>query len=198
MVFILPNCSLNILNISCVSINLTLGCMFSGKTSALLNVAKLNKLIGKNVLLINFNQDSRYSSSDKITTHDKVSIDCKTCGEDLMDVFKNYNQEYMDSQVICINEGQFFRNLVSFCLMACNQNKEIHVCGLDGDFQMRKFGQILDVIPMADEVVKKQALCAICRNGKKASFTKRLTNESSQKLIGNSNYIPVCRECHKN
>ena len=47
------------------------------------------------------------------------------------------------------------------------------------------------------EVVKKQALCAICRNGKKASFTKRLTNGSSQKLIGNTNYIPVCRECHK-
>ena len=32
---------------------------------------------------------------------------------------------------------------------------------------------------------------------KKASFTKRLSGESSQKLIGTTNYIPVCRECHK-
>ena len=62
---------------------------------------------------------------------------------------------------------------------------------------MNKFGQILDIIPLADEVVKKQALCAICRNGKRASFTKRLTKENVQKLIGSTNYIPVCRKCHK-
>ncbi len=62
---------------------------------------------------------------------------------------------------------------------------------------MKKFGHILDIIPIADEVVKKQALCAICKNGNKASFTKRLNGNSSQKLIGNDNYIPVCRECHK-
>jgi thymidine kinase len=76
-------------------------------------------------------------------------------------------------------------------------NKFVYVCGLDGDFQMKKIGNVLDIIPFADEVIKKQALCAICRNGKKASFTKRLSDESSQKLIGTNNYIPVCRKCHK-
>jgi len=68
---------------------------------------------------------------------------------------------------------------------------------LDGDFQMKKFGHILDIIPLADEVIKKQALCAICQNGKKASFTKRLSENHAQKIIGSSDYIPVCRECHK-
>ena len=77
------------------------------------------------------------------------------------------------------------------------KGKIVYVCGLDGDFQMEKFGHILDIIPLADEVIKKQALCAICQNGKRASFTKRLTGENVQKLIGSSNYIPVCRECHK-
>jgi len=60
---------------------------------------------------------------------------------------------------------------------------------------MEKFGQIIDVIPLADEVIKKQALCAICRNGKKAAFTKRLSDGEEQVIIGND-YIPVCRECH--
>jgi thymidine kinase len=182
-----------------MSINLTLGCMFSGKTSALLNAAKLNKLIGKNVLLINFIEDSRYSSSDKITTHDKVSIDCKTCGEDIMDVFKYYNKEYSESHVICINEGQFFKNLVSFCLMACTQNKEIHVCGLDGDYLKRPFGEILTLIPHCENVTKLKAICMMCKTGKKASFTKRIADSDQLVVIGSTEtYMPVCRQCYNN
>ena len=106
-------------------------------------------------------------------------------------------KELHNYKSIVIDEAQFFEDLSDAVAILLQMKKFVYVCGLDGDFQMRKFGQILDIIPIADEVVKKQALCAICRNGKKASFTKRLTEESSQKLIGNSNYIPVCRECHK-
>ena len=37
-----------------MSIHLITGCMFSGKTSELIKVAKMNKLLNKNVLIINF------------------------------------------------------------------------------------------------------------------------------------------------
>ena len=33
----------------------------------------------------------------------------------------------------------------------------VYVCGLDSDYKMEKFGQITDSIPLADEVIKKQA-----------------------------------------
>jgi thymidine kinase len=46
-----------------MSINLITGCMFSGKTTALINVAKMNKLINKKVIIINYILDTRYSSS---------------------------------------------------------------------------------------------------------------------------------------
>ena len=92
----------------------------------------------------------------------------------------------------------FFEDLQETVKILLSWNKFVYVCGLDGDFSNEKnLDMFLDIIPIADEVIKKQALCAICRNGKKASFTKRLSNESSQKLIGTNNYIPVCRECHK-
>jgi len=107
----------------------------------------------------------------------------------------NYEDLYK-FKCIVIDEAQFFEDLKTSIETLLSLNKFIYVCGLDGDFQMKKFGQILDIIPIADEVIKKQALCALCRNGKKASFTKRLSEESSQKLIGTNNYIPVCRECH--
>jgi thymidine kinase len=51
-----------------MSIHLIIGCMFSGKTTALINAAKMNKLLNKKVLMINYNLDNRYSSSNKMIT----------------------------------------------------------------------------------------------------------------------------------
>lgn len=70
----------------------------------------------------------------------------------------------------------------------------MYVCGLDGDYKMKKFGQILDLIPICDEVEKLHAICTICKAP--ASFTKRITQETEQKVIGSDNHIPVCRMCH--
>ena len=44
-------------------------------------------------------------------------------------------------QVILINEGQFFEDLYKFTdYLVNNHNKKVYVCGLDGDFQRKKFG----------------------------------------------------------
>ena len=74
--------------------------------------------------------------------------------------------------------------------------KSVYIYGLDGDYRREKFGKILDLIPLCNKVKKLTALCNICRDGTKAYFTKRITNETSQKLIGNDNYIAVCRNCY--
>ena len=60
----------------------------------------------------------------------------------------------------------------------------------------KKFGQILDLIPLCDKVEKLTSLCSICKNGKKGIFSMRLTNEKEQTVVGSENYIPVCRECY--
>ena len=73
---------------------------------------------------------------------------------------------------------------------------KVYVCGLDGDFQRKKFGQILDLIPLCDKVTKLTSLCSICKNGKAGIFSMRLTVETCQTLVGSDNYIPVCRECY--
>ena len=58
-----------------MSINLITGCMFSGKTSELINIAKMNKMINKDVMIINYVGDTRYSESSYITTHDRISLE---------------------------------------------------------------------------------------------------------------------------
>ena len=59
----------------------------------------------------------------------------------------------------------------------------------------QKFGEILDLIPLADEIVKKKALCMGCKNGTKGIFTQRITKEIEQTIIGSNNYRSVCRNC---
>ena len=56
-----------------------------------------------------------------------------------------------------------------------------------------KFGEILDLVPLSDSITKLHAFCTICKNGTPAHFTKRLCENEEQKLIGTSEYIPVCR-----
>lgn len=175
-----------------MSIHLITGCMFSGKTTALINEAKMNKLLNKKVLMINYILDTRYSDSDKMVTHDLISVDCLPVEKNLLKCAIS-----TDIDVICINEGQFFENLVYFCVGMCNIGKEIYVSGLDGDYLKRPFGEILNLIPHCDTVTKMYALCMNCKNGTKACFTKKMTNSDSLIEIGSSEmYMPVCRKCY--
>jgi thymidine kinase len=179
-----------------MSIHLITGCMFSGKTSALINVAKMNKLFGKSVIVINYVNDTRYSDSDKVMTHSGISFDCVPCAKDLLFMLKE-KSVITNADVICINEGQFFDNLVDFCNSMCNLGKEVHVCGLDGDYLRRPFGEILNLIPICDTYIKLHALCMNCKNGTSASFTKRITDSSELVVIGSEDtYQPVCRKCY--
>ena len=72
------------------------------------------------------------------------------------------------------------------------------MCGLDGDSNRKRFGQMLDLIPICDKVTKLRSLCAICKNGNKAPFTLRTTTTSEEQiLIGSDDcYKPVCRNCY--
>ena len=98
--------------------------------------------------------------------------------------------------VFLINEGQFFEDIIDVIPELVDKyDKKVYICGLDGDFKRKKFGKLLDLIPLADKVIKKVALCKICKNGKKGIFTMRLTNEEEQIVVGEANYIPVCRQC---
>lgn len=166
-------------------IHLIIGCMFSGKTSELINTANRLKSINKKVLFINYFEDVRYSST-KVSTHDNIMTDCIFV-EDLNKV------DCKDYKYIFINEGQFFKNLKDFCLKLSKLGKEIYICGLDGDFEQKPFGEILDLIPYCSTVKRLSAYCKICNDPTPAFFTIRLSNEKDQKVIGSNNYIPVCR-----
>lgn len=168
------------------TLNLIIGPMFSGKTTELLRIAKRLKSINLKVLLLNYYEDTRYSSTE-MSTHDKNGLPC---------IFiKDFDSlDYENYDIICINEAQFFKNLVSFCKTVISNNKTLYVSGLDGDFKQEKFGEILDLVPLCDTITKLHAFCKMCKDGTHAHFTKRLVDNKCQTLIGTDEYIPVCRK----
>ena len=176
-------------------LSIILGCMFSGKTSKLISIYKHNKLADISTCVINYIDDTRYDKQ-LMSTHDGIKIECKRVKK-IYDIFNDDNNILKSVKCFIINEGQFFDDLYDVVnLLVTEHNKIVYVGGLDGDFNMRKFGQMLDLIPICDKVEKLTAICSLCKNT--ASFTKRIIKDDKQVLIGSSDmYIPVCRTCHK-
>lgn len=109
----------------------------------------------------------------------------------LQDVY----QEALGSAVIGIDEGQFFPDIVEFCEKMANTGKTVIVAALDGTFQRKAFGSILNLVPLAESVVKLNAVCMECY--REASYTKRLGAEREVEVIGGADkYHSVCRACY--
>jgi thymidine kinase len=100
--------------------------------------------------------------------------------------------------VVIIDEGQFYPDLYETLRNELqNTKKRFIVGGLSGDFNMRPIGQMIDLIPLADEIIKLEAYCVYCQNGNKASFTKRIIKDTQTIVIGKGDiYVPVCRQHH--
>lgn len=169
------------------------GPMFSGKTTHLIQKYKQHTLLGHKIAVVNYMDDKRYSKTE-LSTHDNLTIECMFTYK-LNDLLNDNTVK--ESRVIIINEGQFFDDLLEFVLqMVEKEQKVVYVCGLDSDFQRNKFGQILDLVPYSDNVVKLKSLCMQCRDGTTAIFSKRITKDESLIVIGSDNYIPLCRKCY--
>jgi thymidine kinase len=175
-------------------LEIILGSMYSGKTSRLIEIYKQCTFCNISVAVINHSIDDRYDE-ELLSTHDHVKIPCiKT--ERLFNVLESNKFQLARSSVILINEGQFFPDLEEFVKKLLQHNKKVYVCGLDGDFERKKFGQILYLIPLCDKVTKLTSLCGMCKNGTLGIFSKRISCEQMQTVVGTDNYIPVCRSCY--
>jgi len=171
---------------SCLEI--VIGCMFSGKSTELIRRCNRYKAIGHSILYINHSNDTR--TTDFIQTHNKnkeKAIKLNT----LMPFLESI--EYTTSSVIGIDEAQFFPDLYEFVVASEKKNKKIIIAGLDGDFNRKPFGKILECIPLCDEIVK---LTALDKDGTPAIFTKRINDANQEQVcVGAANlYQAVSRK----
>ena len=172
-------------------IELILGPMFSGKTTRLIEVIRKYTYKAKKTIMIKFYADQRYSEKSEVVTHDLMkydSIDCKNL-RNSMEILKKYD-------VIGIDEGQFFPDLVEVCEELALLKKIVIIAALNGDFRMEPFPVISKIISKADKIKLLKAYCFKCH--KDAKFSLRIVQSNETVLIGAGEaYKPACRECHK-
>ena len=164
------------------------------------------KTIHSSIVIIN-----KYSRSSKCKNCNNCLGDnyCIIKTDNLLDVWREHisfednldisekdrnNFKVATSKVIFIDEGHLFSDLKEFVELLLKDGKRVYVCGLDGDFERKKIGNILDLIPMCDKVSKLTSFCQICKDGTPGIFTKRL-----KKNIFCCDYtdIAVCRKCYE-
>lgn len=105
------------------------------------------------------------------------------------------NGLYRNYEVIAIDEGQFFPDLVESSDFLANEGKIVIVAALDATFERKGFGSVLELVAMAEKITKLTSICTTCRS-REASFTKRLTADKEVEMVGGAEmYKPVCRKC---
>lgn len=184
------------------------GPMFSGKTTQM--VLEMNRYAAVRPtdkhLIITAPDDKRdvEKSLSALTSHN-ISLGKIAANVDIVPTYDLKSIDITKYTVIGIDEAQFQSGLFTFvkkCLLA---SKTIVVSGLDGTFEMKPFKNtsttcnILDIIPMCDEVIKMKAICKIHADTTgeivEAPYTAMKVKQetSSDKLIGGSDiYVPVC------
>ena len=169
------------------------GPMFSGKSTELLRRIRRFRVRDDSCLILK-TKDKRYTNDEeKVVTHDHYNfLEALSCD--------NLFERELDARgydVIGIDEGQFFTDIIPFCESMANIGKIVIVACLDSDFRREPFGSICHLIAKAEKVTKLSSICHYCKED--ASFSARLTHETEIKVIGGRDkYRPVCITCYSN
>jgi thymidine kinase len=171
------------------SIDLIIGPMFSGKTTRLLNRLNIRTIGKRKCLLIKYSQDNRYNEV-KVVSHDGMTKDIDTVAVEKLSSVKVDGYD-----VIGIDEGQFFVDLVEYAELFANIGKEVFVSALSSNFKREAWSNVANLIPKCEFIHKCYAICIHC--GEHADFSKRTTKSMDEKDIGGKDkYDAVCRSCY--
>jgi thymidine kinase len=165
------------------------GSMFSGKTEELIRRLKRARIANLKVEIFKPSIDTRYQEN-KLVSHDESVI--------LSTPVDNSTQILSLAQnvdVVGIDEAQFFdEHITHVCEQLALKGTRVIVAGLDMDYLGRPFGQVPNLLAIADYITKLHAICMKC--GNIASYSYRKSDQGTQVVLGEREmYEPRCRIC---
>lgn len=177
-----------------MSLELIVGCMYSGKSSELIRRVKQLQTIQQPYVIYNSHIDTRYGSQG-VYTHNRNHLPSHITDN----LFNQIDSpEYQRAETVFIDEAQFFSDLYEFVKVSVEtHNKQVVVIGLDGDSDRCNFGQIHQLVPLCDTITKLTALCSLCKDGTLGIFSKKIVDSSQTVDVGSTDkYMAVCRSCY--
>lgn len=165
------------------------GSMFSGKTEELIRRLKRVKIANLKVEIFKPKIDTRYDET-KIVSHDTNFINSTPVEKSAAILLLA-----KDVDVVGIDEAQFFdEGIIDVCEQLAFRGIRVIVAGLDMDYMGQPFGQMPNLLAVADYIDKLHAICMECGNIAHVSYRK--TAQSGQVLLGEKDiYEPRCRIC---
>ena len=168
------------------------GCMFSGKSEELIRRLRRAQIAKKKVLIFKPEIDNRYDEA-YVVSHSAQKIKAIN----IKDSSQIMNHLEDNTEVIGIDEAQFFDDgIINIVQKLADKNIRIIIAGLDQDYLGKPFGPMPQLLAIADDVMKAQAICMKC--GNPATKTQRIVENDQQILVGaNKLYEARCRNCFK-
>ena len=165
------------------------GSMFSGKTEELIRRLKRVKIANLKAEIFKPAIDVRYDR-EKIVSHDTNFIH-STPVESAHSIL----MMTQDVDVVGIDEAQFFDEEIALvCEQLALKGIRVIVAGLDMDYLGKPFGQMPNLLAVADYITKLHAICVCC--GNIANISYRKSAQGGQVLLGEKDiYEPRCRVC---
>ncbi|MFN8218615.1 MAG: thymidine kinase [Fimbriimonadales bacterium] len=177
-------------------ITVVCGSMFAGKSEELIRLARRALYARKKVQVFKPSIDRRYDET-MVVTHMGVKHEAVP----VANVADLESKIEPDTQVVCVEEVQFFDNsVVDLAVDLADNGREVILAGLDQDFRREPFGPMPSLMAVADQVIKLRAICMKC--GAPASHTYRVIDgkpahrDDPVILIGaTESYEARCRDC---
>lgn len=171
------------------SIEIICGSMFSGKTEELIRRLKRVKIANLSYEIFKPAIDVRFDQVN-IVSHDTNFIQ-STPVESSQTILLLAG----DVNVVGIDEAQFFdAEIGNVCEQLALRGIRVIVAGLDMDYTGKPFGQMPNLLAVADYITKLHAICVKCGNIANVSYRK--TAAEGQVVLGEKDiYEPRCRIC---
>ena len=164
-------------------INVFSGPMKCGKSMHILNEFNRQLIAGKNAMIFNPQIDSYVATRDGK----------KLVAQNIKDIseLENYNAD-----VFFIDEFQFLEGNVKTIEKLADSGKKFYIAGLNLTSDKKPFGKMGDLMCIADNIKMMTSICEICKNDN-AVFSYFKGKKDQDIVIGDGEYIPVCRKCYE-
>lgn len=158
------------------------------KTTEMIRLVNRERIAGKNVVIARPNTDNR-----DFLTHSGIRSDIKEVFIDELGDLPNIDSY----DVIGVDEGQFIPNLARDANHLADMGKTVVIAALNGTSEREPFESIQELIPHAEIIDKKNAVCMEC-GSHHATFShyKAGNKKDKVKTGGAFDYEALCRVCY--
>jgi len=181
------------------SIEVIAGVMFAGKSEELIRRVRRAVIARRRVQVFKSHLDSRYAGLYSVASHDGRELDATPVDGSA----EIYRLTRPDTQLVAVDEAQFLdHGIVAVVTALAAGGVRVVLAGVDTDFRGEPFGPMGDLMAVAEQVDKLQAICVVCgdlacRNQRLVDGRPALYDAPTIMIGGQESYEARCRNCHE-